>query len=52
MLYDLSVPKLKNFMANGLIVHNSIAAGCKVPKEKINEFLENLDIVLAKQLSI
>jgi single-stranded-DNA-specific exonuclease len=31
---------------------HSIAAGCKVPSEKIDEFLELLDVELANQLSI
>jgi intein/homing endonuclease len=50
-LIDLSIPKTKNFLANGLIVHNSIAAGCKVPEEKLEEFLEILEIKLENQIS-
>jgi len=49
-LFDLSIPKTENYVANGLVVHNSIAAGCKVPKEKIMEFLEKLDLMLGEQL--
>ncbi|MBT7241143.1 MAG: hypothetical protein HN878_01490, partial [Candidatus Diapherotrites archaeon] len=50
-LIDLSVPKTENFMADGLIVHNSIAAGCKVPSEKLDEFLELLDKIIFSQIS-
>ena len=49
-LIDLSLPQTKNFFANGLIVHNSIAAGCKVPDEKLDEFLEILEQKLEQQL--
>ncbi|MDD3083938.1 MAG: LAGLIDADG family homing endonuclease [Candidatus ainarchaeum sp.] len=49
-LFDLSVPKTKNFLANSLIVHNSVAAGCKVPIEKEKEFLILLDEIISKQL--
>ncbi len=48
---DLSIPKTKNFMANGLIVHNSIAAGMKIPSERLDEFLELLNKILEEQLS-
>jgi|GEM_PF-64691 len=50
VLYDLSIPKIHNFMANGFIVHNSIAAGCKIPSEKIDEFLVVLKDKIASQL--
>ncbi|MCX6804012.1 MAG: hypothetical protein NTY48_05610, partial [Candidatus Diapherotrites archaeon] len=51
LLIDISVPKTKNFVANGLIVHNSIAAGAKIPSEKLNEFLELLDKKIEEQLN-
>jgi intein/homing endonuclease len=50
-LIDLSIPKTQNFIANGLVAHNSIAAGCKVPAEKLDEFLSFLEKKLAEQLN-
>jgi single-stranded-DNA-specific exonuclease len=41
--YDLSIPKTKNFIANNLVVHNSIAAGCKFPKKEKEKFLGLLE---------
>lgn len=52
VLIDLSIPKTKNFMANGLIVHNSIAAGAKIPSEKLDEVLFLLEEKFKIQLGI
>ncbi len=41
-LYDLEVPASRNFVANGLIVHNSQAAGGRFPAKYVDKFLRNL----------
>lgn len=49
-MFDLSIPTTENYMANGLIVHNSIAAGCKIKKEQRERFLELLGKVFEGQI--
>lgn len=41
-LYDLTIPKVNNFIANGLLVHNSYACGANVKKNDFDIFIENL----------
>ncbi len=48
-LFDLSVPATENFLANGFVVHNSIAAGCRIEPEQGESFLEMFDRKLGEQ---
>ena len=49
-LIDLSIPETKNFVANGLVVHNSIAAGLKLEEKNKEEFLLKLNEKIKEQL--
>jgi intein/homing endonuclease len=40
IFYDINVPKYENYIANGLIVHNSHASACLIKKEDFNRFVE------------
>jgi len=47
ILYDLTVPKTNNFIANGLLVHNSKACGAGIIKEDFDKFIE----IIKKEVS-
>lgn len=49
-MVDLSIPTTQNFFADGLIVHNSIAAGVKLQTKNKELFLELLESKLEEQL--
>ena len=41
-LYDFNIPNYNNFIANGLLVHNSHACGGNIARDDFQTFVDNL----------
>ncbi|MDI6798603.1 MAG: LAGLIDADG family homing endonuclease [Candidatus Aenigmarchaeota archaeon] len=48
--YDISVPKLENFVANGILVHNSQRRYDRLREDALNEFFTKVGEVASKLL--